>query len=98
MVPLPKDDRMELRVEYPKPLDKPQVSEAQDSKGTWEYDAALWFSGWKFTMPKSSNMIASCIGLLIDPEMMRFVGKPRDAWFIRRRDNNMSWSFNTFPL
>ena len=68
VVPIPKDDRMELRAAYPKPVDKPQVSEAQDSKGTWKYDAASWFSGWRFTMPKSLNMISSCIGLLIDPE------------------------------
>ena len=53
VVPIPKDDRMELRVEYPTPVDKPQVSEAQDSKGIWKYDSASWFSCWKFTMPKS---------------------------------------------
>ena len=58
VVPVPKDDRMELTVEYPKPVDKPQVSEAQDSKGTWKYDSASWFSGWKFTKAKSTNMKA----------------------------------------
>ena len=45
VVPIPKDGRMELRVEYPKPVDKPQVSEAQDSKGTWKYYGVSWFSG-----------------------------------------------------
>ena len=78
---------MELRVEYPKPVDKPQVGETQETKGTWKYDGASWFTGWKFTKAKSTNMKVSCIGLLIDPENdERFVGKSRDAWFIRRRE------------
>ena len=68
VVPIPKDDRMEVRVEYPEPVDKPQVSEAQESKGTWKYDGVSWFSCWKFTMPKSLNMKSECVGLFIDPE------------------------------
>ena len=98
IIPIPKDNRMELRVEYPKPFDKPQVGEAQDTKGTWKYDGTAWFSGWKFTKPKSANMKASCIGLLIDPENDEmFIGRSRNAWFIRRREQNLLWSFNTFP-
>ena len=59
---------MEMRVEYPKPIDRPQASGALDSKGTWKYDDKSLFSGWNFTMPKSSNMKSQCIGILIDPE------------------------------
>ena len=59
---IPKEDKMEMRVEYPKPIDRPQVSGAQDSKGSWRYDDKAWFAGWKFTVPKSSHMKAQCPG------------------------------------
>ena len=63
-----------------------------------KYDGTAWFSGWKFTKPKSEHMKASCIGLLIDPENDEmFIGKSRNAWFIRRREQYLLWSFNTFP-
>ena len=96
--PTAKDNRMELRVEYTKPFDKPQVGETQDTKGTWKYDSTAWFSGWKFTREKTPHMKASCIGLLIDPANdEKCLGRSRDAWFIRRRECNLEWSFNVFP-
>jgi len=97
IIPIAKDNRMELRVEYPKPFDKPQVGDTQDTKGTWKYDTA-WFSGWRFTREKTPHMKASCIGLLIDPSGdEQFIGKSRDAWFIRRKECNLDWSFSVFP-
>ena len=98
VVLIPKDDRMQMRVEYPKPIDRPQVSGAQVPKDAWKYDDKSCFSGWKFTMPKSSNMKSQCIGILIDPEAdEKFVRKSRNAWFLKRKTDNLAWSFNIFP-
>ena len=98
IVLIPKEDRMETRVEYPKPIDRPQVSGAQDSKGSWRYDDKAWFAGWKFIMPKSSHMKAQCPGILIDAEVdEKFIGKSRNAWLLKRKSNNLAWSVNVFP-
>ena len=89
---------MELKVEYPKPYDKPKVGHSQDIKGTWKWDSSSWFSGWKFTREKTPNMKAGCVGLLIDPEVdENFVGNSRDSWFQRREANNSDWSVKVFP-
>ena len=49
-------------------------------------------------MPKSANMRAQCPGILIDPEAdEKFVGKTRNAWLIKTKDDNLAWSVNTFP-
>ena len=86
VVLIPKEDRMEMRVEYPKPIDRPQVSGAQDSKGSWRYDDKARSAGWKFTMPKSSHMKAQCPGILIDAEVdEKFIGKSRNACFSKGR-------------
>ena len=98
IVLIPKEDRMETRVEYPKPIDRPQVSEAQDSKGSWRYDDKPCLTGLKIIMPKSPNMRAQCPGILIDAEAdEKFVGKSRNAWFLWRENDNLAWSFNIFP-
>jgi hypothetical protein len=97
IVQLPKDNRMELRVEYPRPYDKPQVGNSQDIKGTWKYDTS-WFAGWKFTREKTPNMRMGCVGILIDSEVDEsFVGNSRSAWFLRREANNSDWSVKVFP-
>ena len=49
-------------------------------------------------MPKSQNMKAQCIGLLIDPvDDETFVAKSGNAWFLNIQTNKLAWSFNIFP-
>jgi hypothetical protein len=97
IVQIPMENRMELKVEYPRPIDKPQVGDSQDIKGTWKWDKAF-FAGWKFTRERTMNMKPTCVGLMIDPDADEaFVGHSRDAWFQRRLADNSSWSVKAFP-
>ena len=98
VVLIPKEDRMEMRIEYPTPIDRPQVSGDQGPKGSWRYDDKSWFAEWKFTLPKSPNMKAQAPGIMIDPEADEtLLCKTRKAWFIKRKDHDLAWSVNTSP-
>ena len=49
-----KEDRLTMKVQFPRPIDRPQAPrQEQDPKGQWVYDDKSWQGGWKFVMMKT---------------------------------------------
>ena len=93
-----KEHRVELKSAYPKPIDRPHVFGHQDPNGSWLYDDKAWLSGWKFLLPKSPNLKASVLGTLAEPSIDEdFLFRSRDAWFIRKREQDTRYSVTSFP-